>query len=106
MASSLSSLTDISVERLHKVESKKYKLFLEYLNAKIFSLISNCVDYNKKFQKKFDENLMETLANKNIFCNNYINIFCQKDVYLYEYIDNCQKFDGTSLPEKKNFTAA
>ena len=49
---------------------------------------------------------METLANKNIFCNNYINIFCQKDVYLYEYIDNCQKFDGTSLPEKKNFTAA
>ena len=40
------------------------------------------------------------------FCNNDINKFIfllRKVIYPYEYMDNCKRFDETSLPEKEDF---
>ena len=30
--------------------------------------------------------------------------FCKKGVYLYEYMDDWEEFNETSLPEKEDFT--
>ena len=49
---------------------------------------------------------MKRFAKKNRFCNGDMNKFClmlKKIVYPYEYNDNCQSFDGTLLPKKKEF---
>ena len=59
-----------------------------------------------KYQYKFDENLKERFFNAYKFSNNEKNMFfccSKKGVYPYEYIDDCEKFDETSLPEKEDF---
>ena len=40
------------------------------------------------------------------FSNNSLNkfiLFLRKDVYPYEYMDDCEKFNETTLPEKEEF---
>ena len=36
--------------------------------------------------------------------NNEFILFLWKDIYLYEYMDDWEKFNETSLPKKKIFT--
>ena len=35
--------------------------------------------------------------------NNKFTLLLQKRVYSYEYMDDCEKFIGASLPEKEDF---
>ena len=57
-------------------------------------------------QKQFDENLKKKFASRYKFANQGINKFVllpEKGVYLYEYIDDWEKFNGISFPEQDDF---
>ena len=61
---------------------------------------------NKNYQNKFDEKLKEIFFNTYKFSNHNDNNFIlllQKGVYSYEYMDDCEKINETSLPEKEEF---
>ena len=52
------------------------------------------------------QGLIKKFPNIYQFCNGYINKFVSfliKGVYPYEYIDSWERFDETSLPDKKPF---
>ena len=53
---------------------------------------------------RLDEKLKKKFKNTFTFSNNDINKFIllfRKGVYLYEYMDDWEKFNETTLPEKK-----
>ena len=58
----------------------------------------------QSYQQKFDEKLMERFFNTHKFSNHdkFLLLF-RKGVYPYEYIDDGEKFNETSLPEKEDF---
>ena len=61
---------------------------------------------NKSYQNKFDEKLKEQFFNTYKFSNydnNKFILLFQKSVYPYEYRDDWEKFNETSLPEKEDF---
>ena len=61
---------------------------------------------NKNYQQKFDEKLKERFFNTYKFSNHDNNKFILllwKGVYPYEYMDDWEKFNETSLPEKEDF---
>ena len=63
-----------------------------------------CLPYNKNYSNKIDEELKKRCKNTCKFSNNDINKFIlllRKGVYHYEYVNECEKFNETSLPEKK-----
>ena len=45
------------------------------------------------------EQFYNTCKFSNRDCNKFI-LLLQKDIYPYEHVDGCQKFNETSLPEK------
>ena len=65
---------------------------------------------NKNCQHKFDEKLKERVFDTYKFSNNdskndnnkFIS-FLRKGVYPYEHMDDWQKLNETSLPEKEDF---
>ena len=60
----------------------------------------------KNYEKEFNKELIKRFANLYQFCNKDINKFIlllRKGVYPYEYIDNWERFNETSLPNKKAF---
>ena len=59
-----------------------------------------------KFEKDFNNELINRFASTYEFCNGYINKFIlllRKGVHPYEYMDSWEKFDEPSLPNKKRF---
>ena len=61
---------------------------------------------NKNYQQKFDELLKERFINTCRFSNHDNNKFIlllQKGVYPYEYMDDWEKFNKTSLSEIQDF---
>ena len=61
---------------------------------------------NKNYQHKFDEKLKERFFNTYKFSNSDNDKFIlllQRGVYPYEYMDDWEKFDETSLHEKEDF---
>ena len=61
---------------------------------------------NKNCQYKFDENLKKRLFNTYKFSDNDNNKFIlllPKGVYPYEYMDDWEKHNKKSLPEKEDF---
>ena len=61
---------------------------------------------NKSYQWKFDEKLKERFFNTNKFSNHDNNKFIlllQKGFFPYEYMDDWEKFNKTSLPKKGDF---
>ena len=64
-----------------------------------------CLCCNKNSQHKFDEKLRERYFNTYKFSNsdNKFILLLRKSVYLYEYMDDWENFDETSLPEKGDF---
>ena len=56
--------------------------------------------------KDFNKELIKRFAKTCGFCNGDINKFIlllRKEVYPYEYMENWEKFNETSLPDKKAF---
>ena len=62
--------------------------------------------YNKNYQEKLDEKLKERFFNKYKFSKDDDNKFIlllRKGVYPYEHMDDREKINGISLPEKEDF---
>ena len=64
------------------------------------------LSYNKDLSNKTDKELKERFKNTFKFSNNDINKFTfllRKIAYLYEYMDELEKFNEALLPEKEEF---
>ena len=106
MSSSLSDLVDHLSDGLHVDECTDCKSCLDYIELKDDQLISECFECKRKSKKDFNKELIKRFANIYEFCNKDTNKFIlllRKGVYSYEYTDNWERFDETSLPDKKAF---
>ena len=107
MASSLSNVVDNFSKRIHKIKCTNWiKCCLEYTNYKRSFIEFKYLCCNKIYQNKFDENLKKKFANTYKSANQDTNKFIlllQKGVYPYEYIDDWEKSNEMSLPEKEDF---
>ena len=121
MASSLSNLVSNVSETINKIKCKYqhndkkwetceityevYDCFLVYTNFKDDLIEYKCLCCIKSHQQKSDEKLKERFLNTYKFSNHDNNKFIlllQKGVYPYEYMDDWEKFNETSLPEKED----
>ena len=62
--------------------------------------------YEKYYEKYFNKELIKRFPSTCEFCNKNLNKFIlllRKGVYPYEYMDNWERFDETSLPNKASF---
>ena len=103
MSTSLSKLVDNLSEGLHNNKCTDCKSCLDYMKTKDEKLILGCFSCKKNYEKDFNKELMKRLANTYNFCDNDLNKFIlllRKGVYAYEYMDNWERFDETSLPNK------
>ena len=69
-------------------------------------MIFRCLKCTKNYKKDFNNEKFKRFANIYEFCNEDNNKFIlllRKGVYPYEYMDNWETFDETSLPDKKAF---
>ena len=76
------------------------------LKLKIKKLILKCFNCKTYYEKDFNKELIKRFANTYEFCNKNLNKFIlllRKGVYPYEYMDNWERFDETSLPKKEPF---
>ena len=114
MALSLSKLVDNLLEGIHSNKCSDCGSNLDYikitakpssLERKNEKLILEC--YNcKQHYKKINKELIKRFASTYSFCNNDLNKFIlllRKGVYPYEYMDNWERFNETSLPSKESF---
>ena len=65
-----------------------------------------CLRCNKSYQQKLDEKLKKRFFNRYKFSNHdnkKFILFLQTGVYSYEYMNDWEKFNETSLPEKEVF---
>ena len=106
MPSSLSSLADNLSGGLHSENCADCKSHLDYMSIKDDKLIFRCFECKRNYEKEFNKELIKRFANMYEFCNKDINKFIlllRKGVYSYEYMDNWERFDETSLHDKKSF---
>ena len=88
-----------------RIKYKDCECFLEYTNFKDDLAEYKCLCCKKNYQKKFDGNLKKRFFNTYKFSgydNNKFNLLW-KGAYPYEYMDDWEKFNKTSLPEKEDF---
>ena len=106
MSTSLSKLVDNLSEGLHNNKCTNCKSCLDYMKTKDEKLILRCFSCKKNYEKDFNKELIKRFANTCNFCNNDLNKFIlllRKGVYPYEYMDNWERFDEISLPNKESF---
>ena len=107
MSSSLSKLVDDLSEGIHNNKCSDCESNLDYIKIlKNEKLLLKCFNCNIYYKKKFNKDLMKKFKNTYSFCNSDLNKFIlllRKGVYPYEYMDNWEKFNETSLPSKESF---
>ena len=106
ISTSLSKLVDNLSEGLYKNRCAESKSCLDYMKTKDEKLIFRCFNCKINYQKGFNKDLIERFANIYEFCNGDLNKFIlllRKSVYPYEYMDNWERFDEKSLPDKEYF---
>ena len=106
MSSSLSKLVDNLSEGLHNNKCLNCESCLDYIKTKNEKLILKCFNCKQYYEKDFNKELIKGFASTYEFCNKNLNKFIlllRKGVYPYEYMDNWERFDETSLPNKESF---
>ena len=111
MSTSLSKLVDNLSEGLHNNRCIDCKSYLDYMITKdgvkhSKRLIFRCNCCKKNYEKDFNKELIERFENIYEFCNGDLNKFIlllRKGIYPYEYMDNSERFDEASLPDKESF---
>ena len=101
MASSLSNLADNLSEGIHKIKYKDCDFLLEYESVKDNLIKCKYLSRNKDYFKKIDEELKKKFRNTLKFYNNDFNKFVlllRKGIYPYEYRNEWEQFNETSLP--------
>ena len=107
MASSSSDLVDNLTEGIHKIRFKGCDCFFEYKSVKDSLRKHNCLSFNKDYTNKLHEALKKKFKNTFKFSNNDISKFVllfRKAVYRYEYMDDLEKFNETTLPDQHYIT--
>ena len=105
MSMSLSKLIDNLSEGLHNNKCLDCKSCLDYIKTKNEKLIFKCYNCTSYYEKDFNKELIKRFASTYEFCNKNLNKFVlllRKDVYPYEYMDNWERFNETSLPNKES----
>ena len=103
MSTSLSKLVDNLSEGLHNNRCADCKSSLDYMITKDEKLIFRCFTSKKNYEKDFNKEFIKRFANTYNFCDNDLNKFIlllRKGVYPCEYMDNWERFDETSLPDR------
>ena len=75
-------------------------------NEKLILTCFNCEQEKIFYKKKFNKELIKRFKSTYEFCNKDLNKFIlllRKGVYPYEYMDNWERFNETSLPNKESF---
>ena len=106
MSSSLSKLVDNLFEGIHNNKCVDCNSCLDYIKMKNEKLPIKCFNCNTYYKKKFNKDLIKKFKNTYSFCNNDLSKFIlllRKGVYPYEYVDNWERFNETSLPSKRDF---
>ena len=121
MASSLSKLVDNLSEGIHSNKCSDCGSNLDYIKITIDDMIADimrsekfkneklileCYNCKQRYKKKFKKELIKRFASTYSFCNNDLNksiLFLRKSVYPYEYMNNWERFNETSLPSKESF---
>ena len=104
MSSSLSKLVDNLSEELHNNKCVDCESCLDCIKTKNENLILNCFNCKQYYEKVFNKELIKKFVSTYEFCNGNLNKFIlllRKDVYPYEYMDNWERFNETSLPNGK-----
>ena len=110
MRSKLSDLVDNLSEINNKdcktcMERKNIKSECEFIGLKNNRLNYRCKECNGTSAKSVND-LIEKFPRMHKFCNGDLNKFVlllRKGVYPYEYMDSWERFNETSLPDKKYF---
>ena len=119
MALSLSKLVDNLSEGIHNNKCSDCGSNLDYIKItaerKNEKLILECYNCKQCYKKNFNKELIKRFASTYSFCNNDTTgsssseritkfiLLLKKVVYLYEYMDNWERFNETSLPSKDSF---
>ena len=106
MAASLSELVDNLSNRLRSKKFTDCGLDLEYMIAKDDILMFTCFKCKKNYKIDFYKKLVNNFSSIYYFCKGDINKFVlllRKGVCPYEYMDSWNRFNETSLPDKKDF---
>ena len=93
-------------EGLHDNRCVDRKSCLDYMKNKDEKLIFRCFTCKKNYEKDFNTELIKRFANIYEYCNGDLNKFIlllRKGFYPYEYMDNWERFNETSLPNKESF---
>ena len=102
----LSKLIDNLSKEIHNNKCADCKSCLNYIKTKNEKLIFKCFNCELYNKKKFNKELIKRFASTYEFCNKDLNkliLLLRKGVYPYEYMDNWERFDETSLPNKESF---
>ena len=102
----MANLVNNLTEEINKIKFKDCNCFLEYESFKDNLINYTCLSCNKDYSNKIDEELKNPFNNTFKISNNDINKFIlllRKCVYLYELMDDWEKFNETTLPEKEKF---
>ena len=106
MSSSLSKLVDNLSEGHHNNKCLNCESCLVSIKTKNEKLILKCFNCKQYYEKDFNKELIKRFANTYEFCNGNHNKFIlllRKSVYPYEYMDDWERFNETSLPNKESF---
>ena len=106
MAMPLSKLVDNLSEGIHNNKCSDCGSNLDYIKNKNEKLILECYNCNQSYRKKFNKELIKRFKYTYEFCNKDLNKFIlllRKGVYPYEYMDNWERFNKMSLPNKELF---
>ena len=106
MSSSLSTLVANLSEGLQNNKCLNCESCLDYIRTKNEKLILECFICKQYYEKDFNKELIKRFASTYEFCNKNFNKFIlllTKSVYPYEYMDNWERFNETSLPNKESF---
>ena len=106
MSMPLSKLIDNFSEGIHNNKCADLKSCLDYIKTKNEKLTFKCFNCEQYHKKKFNKELIKRFASTYELCNKDLNKFIlllRKGVYPSEYIDNWERFNETSLPNKESF---
>ena len=94
-------------EGIHNNKCSDCESNVDYIKIKKDEkLLLKCFNCNIYYKKKSNKDLMKKFKNAYSFCNSDLNKFIlllRKCVYPYEYMDNWEKLNETSLPSNESF---
>ena len=106
MAMPLCKLVDSLSEGNHNNKCSDCGSNLDYIQTKNEKLILECYNCKQHYRKKFNKELIKRFASTYEFFNKDLNKFIllsRKGVYPYKYMNNWERFNETSLPNKESF---